>query len=155
MAKATDVPLDPGEPFGEAARRVLPVRAGELVDHVPGVRRADDIEHLHDLRVAARRLRAVLEVFEGAFPKKAHAAALREVKQHTERMGEARDLDVQLEFLDAFLEAAAPGERPGVEWLVATLRAERATAYGRLAPDLDALEDGGFLQRIDRLAGGA
>lgn len=153
MAKARLVPVDPDEPFGVAARRILPVRAAELVEQVPGVRRADDIEHLHDLRVAARRLRAVLEVFEGALPQKRHAAALREVKQHTERMGDARDLDVQLEFLDSFLEAAAAGERPGVEWLVATLRAERATAYGRLAPDLDALELGGFLDRVDGLAG--
>ncbi len=34
---------------------------------------------------------------------------------------------------------------------MATLRAERATAYGRLAPDLDALEHGGFLGRVDEL----
>jgi CHAD domain-containing protein len=154
VAKARPVPVDPDEPFGAAARRVLPVRASELVEQVPGVRRGDDIEHLHDLRVAARRLRAVLEVFEGAFPRKRHAAILREVKQHTERMGDARDLDVQIDFLDGFVEAAAPGERPGVEWLVATLRAERATAYGRLTPDLDALEDG-FLERAEQLADGA
>lgn len=152
MAKARAVPVDPHEPFGAAARRVLPVRAAEFVEQVPGVRRADDIEHLHDLRVSARRLRAVLEVFEGAFPKKRHRSALDEIKQRTERMGDARDLDVQLEFLEGFLEAAAPGERPGVEWLVATLRAERATAYGRLAPDLDAIEHGGFRQRVDDLA---
>ena len=153
MAKARAVPLDPGEPFGEAARRVLPVRARELVEQVPGVRSGTDIEHLHDLRVAARRMRAVLEVFEGAFPKKQHRAVLGEVKQHTDRMGDARDLDVQIEFLTRFLDAAAPAERPGVEWLVATLQAERATAYGRIEPDLDELEDPGFLARVDRLAG--
>jgi CHAD domain-containing protein len=153
MAKARPVPVYPAEPFGEAARRVLPVRAEELVEQVPGVRRADDIEHLHDLRVASRRLRAVLEVFEGAFPRKQHRAILREVKQHTDRMGDARDLDVQLAFLTGFLDRAAPGERPGVEWLVATLQAERATAYGRIDPDLDELEAPGFLERIRRLAG--
>ena len=98
---------------------------------------------------AARRARGL----RGAFPKKRHRSVLDEIKHRTERMGDARDLDVQLEFLDGFLEAAAPGERPGVEWLVATLRAERATAYGRLAPDLDALEHGGFLGRVDDLAG--
>jgi CHAD domain-containing protein len=93
----------------------------------------------------------VLELFQGAFPKKRHASILKEVKARTERFGDARDLDVQLEFLDGFLDAASPGERPGVEWLIATLRAERATAYGRLAPDLDALELGGFVDRVDRL----
>jgi CHAD domain-containing protein len=153
MAKARHVKVDPDEPFGVAARRILPVRASELVAQVPGVRRADDIEHLHDLRVAARRLRAVLEVFEGAFPARRHRALLRDVKERTDHMGDARDLDVQLAFLDDFLEAAAPAERPGVEWLVATLRAERATAYGRLAPDLDALEGDRFAERVARLAG--
>ena len=152
MAKAKAVPVDPDEPFGAAARRVLPVRARELVERVPGVRSGDDIEHLHDLRVAARRLRAVLEVFEGAFPRKRHRAALKAVKQHTERMGDARDLDVQIAFLTQFLDAAAPAERPGVEWLVATLQAERATAYGRIDPDLDALERPDFLALVDRLA---
>ena len=154
MARARPVPVDPDEPFGVAARRVLPVRTAELVEQVPGVRRADDIEHLHDLRVSARRLRAVLEVFEGAFPRKRHRAVLEEIKHRTERMGDARDLDVQLDFLDGFLEAAAAAERPGIEWLVATLRAERATAYGRLAPDLDALEHGGFAGRVDDLVDG-
>lgn len=151
MAKARPVPLDAAEPFGAAARRVLVVRADELVEQVPGVRRGDDIEHLHDLRVASRRLRAVLEVFEGAFPRKRHARLLREVKQHTDRMGDARDLDVQIAFLDEFLASAGPSERPGVAWLVATLQAERATAYGRLEPDLDALEQSGFLDRVDDL----
>jgi CHAD domain-containing protein len=151
MAKARHVKVDPDEPFGVAARRILPVRASELVAQVPGVRRGDDIEHLHDLRVAARRLRAVLEVFEGAFPKRRHRALLRDVKKRTDHMGDARDLDVQLAFLDDFLEAAAPSERPGVEWLVATLRAERATAYGRLGPDLDALEGDSFARRVSRL----
>jgi CHAD domain-containing protein len=150
--KARPVPVDPDEPFGKAARRVLPVRARELVEQVPGVRRGDDIEHLHDLRVAARRLRAVLEVFEGAFPAKRHRAILREVKQHTDRMGDARDLDVQIAFLSQFVETSTAAERPGVEWLVATLQAERATAYGRLEPDLDALEENAFLDRINRLA---
>jgi CHAD domain-containing protein len=153
MAKARSVPVDPGEPFGEAARRVLPVRARELVEQVPGVREGASEEPLHDLRVSARRLRAVLEVFAGAFPRKRHAALLAEVKRHTEQMGEARDLDVQIAFLHGFLEQAGPSDRPGIEWLVGTLQAERATAYGRIGPDLDELERPGFLRRADELAG--
>jgi CHAD domain-containing protein len=152
MAKARPVPVDPDEPFGEAARRILPVRARELVEHVPGVRHGEAEAPLHDLRVAARRLRAALEVFAGAFPKKRHARVLDAVKRHTERMGEARDLDVQIAFLHGFLEQAGPSDRPGVEWLVATLQAERATAYGRIGPDLDDLERPELLQAVDDLA---
>jgi CHAD domain-containing protein len=151
VAKARDVAVDPDEPFGEAARRVLEVRADELIELVPAVRAGGgDDEPLHDLRVAARRLRAVLEVFEGAFPPN---KLLREVKRHTERTGDARDLDVQIAFLEQFLEASSPSERPGIEWLIATLHAERATAYGALAPDLDRLENPRFRRRVQKLAG--
>ena len=40
-----------------------------------------DIERVHDMRVATRRLRAALEVFEPCFPAKPYAQTLREVKR--------------------------------------------------------------------------
>ena len=40
----------------------------------------DDPERVHDMRVATRRLRAAMEVFEPCFPRKRFRKALREVK---------------------------------------------------------------------------
>ena len=53
-----------------------------------------EIERVHDMRVATRRLRAALEVFEPCFPGKAHAAVLRQVKALADALGERRDRDV-------------------------------------------------------------
>ncbi len=51
------------------------VRAEEVFEHAEGVLDMTDIERVHDMRVATRRLRAVMEIFEPAFPKQQHRAA--------------------------------------------------------------------------------
>ena len=64
MARPREVPgLDCEEPFELAAARVVEVRAEEMFAHADGVLGLEDIEPLHDMRVASRRLRAALEMF--------------------------------------------------------------------------------------------
>lgn len=152
MAKAWPVEIDPDESFGDAARRVLGVRAPEFLSYVEPATEGDDIEHLHDLRVAGRRLRAVLEVFEGAFPGKRHQKLLREVKEAVDPLGDARDLDVQIAFLETFLADASPQDKPGVAALIGSLRIERDAAYDTFRPPLRAFAAGGFDERAARLA---
>ena len=52
---------------------MIEVRAGEVFEHADGVLDLDEIEPVHDMRVATRRLRAALEVFEPCFPVSATA----------------------------------------------------------------------------------
>ena len=62
--------LDPGEPSVRGGRaRPSRVRAEELFEHADGVLDTDDIERVHDMRVATRRLRAVLEIFAPVLPR--------------------------------------------------------------------------------------
>jgi len=142
VAPARPVPVDPDEPFAVAAQRVLAVRAEELLEQVPRVRAGDDVEAVHDLRVAARRLRAVLEVFDVAFPRKPHQRLLRDVKEAADALSAARDLDVHLALLETFRDAAGPAERPGIESLIEELRHERIMAGDEVEPALDKLGDG-------------
>ena len=118
MAKARSVPLDPTEPYREAAARVVRVRAEELFEHAEGVLDTADIERVHDMRVATRRLRAVLEIFAPCFPKKRHRAVLRDVKALADALGERRDPDVHIAALERFAAAVPEADRPGVAELV-------------------------------------
>ena len=69
VAKAREIPgLGPDVPFARAAGMTVRVRAQELVDHSDGVLDTDDIERVHAMRVASRRLRAVLEIHRECFP---------------------------------------------------------------------------------------
>ncbi len=96
------------------ARTIDRVRArigeqyAELLRHDPGVRVGDDPEDLHDLRVAARRLRALLRAADVLLVPEWSQPLRDELKWLGGELGPARDLDVLLEHLRA--EAAALGE---------------------------------------------
>ena len=134
MAKARPIPgLSADDPYTRAATKVVGVRVGELVDHASGVLDVADIERVHDMRVATRRLRAALEIFGPCFPRRELKAALRQVKQLADALGERRDRDVSIAGLLAIRASMAAPDRPGVDTLIASLRAEQAAANAALA----------------------
>jgi CHAD domain-containing protein len=149
MARARPIELSPSDAFSRAAAKVVEVRAQELFDHAHGVLDMSDPERLHDMRVAARRLRAVLEIFAPCFPKAKHRPVLKEVKRLGDALGDRRDPDVQLAWLEAFVAEAPAEDREGASSLMHALEAEREAANRRLAEVL-ARELGHDLQ--DRLA---
>lgn len=134
MAKPAPIDLSPEESYGEAAATVISVRAAELTRQARGVLDTGDIERVHDMRVATRRLRAALEVFEPCFPRKAHRRALREVKRLADALGERRDRDVAIAALTGFAEQLDPADRGGVATLIDRFREEQAEANLGLAP---------------------
>jgi CHAD domain-containing protein len=141
MAKPRDIPdLQCEEPFGTAAGKVVAVRAQELADHSENVLDTTDIERVHDMRVATRRLRAVLEIFAPCFPKAEHRDVLRDVKALADALGERRDPDVHIAALEGFAAGASPSSRPGVRLLIGRFRDEQAEANKRLSDALDEME---------------
>ncbi|MFL5843677.1 MAG: CHAD domain-containing protein [Solirubrobacteraceae bacterium] len=135
MAKA--LPIDdvaPETPFGAFAARVIEIRAGE-VDSVLAAGNAD-AAGTHDRRVAIRRLRTALEVFEPALPKRGKSVR-RELKGAFSALGPRRDADVAVELLRALEPHLAVDDRPGLESLLAAFAADGA-AGGDL--DLDAAQ---------------
>jgi CHAD domain-containing protein len=138
MAKAREIPgIHQDMPYAAAAARVVAIRAEEVVELSGGVLDVADIERVHDMRVATRRLRAALEVFRPCFPRDEFKATLREVKEIADALGERRDRDVTIAALEDFgTELAAP-DRPGIESLVAKLRTEQQEANEELAGFVD------------------
>jgi CHAD domain-containing protein len=120
--------LNAEDPYAEAAARIVEVRAGELLDHASGVLDTNDIEPLHDMRVASRRLRAALEIFSVCFPRKELNAALREVKALADALGERRDRDVTIAALETVSASMAAPDRPGIRTFSESLRVEQAAA---------------------------
>lgn len=134
MARARKVELDCDEPFAVAAARAVEMRAAEVFEHAERVLDTGDIERVHDMRVATRRLRAALEICEPCFPRKRWRKALKQVKRLADALGERRDRDVTLEFLGEFAREAPAAERGELERLVDELRAEQEDANDALAP---------------------
>ena len=155
MAKPADIEVDAFEPFALAAARVVRTRADELFDHAEGVLDTSDIERVHDMRVASRRLRAVLEIFEPCFPRGDYKTVLRDVKALADALGERRDPDVHIAAMEDFERAVQAANRPGIEALVARLRARQAHGNATLAAALEDLKENNLHARLHSLCDGA
>jgi CHAD domain-containing protein len=156
MAKAADVPgLEPGTPFALAAARAVRVRAEELFAHGDDVLDTQDIERVHDMRVATRRLRAVLEVFAACFPPELFKPALRDVKRLADALGARRDPDVQLDALGRVAGEVGEAERPGVEAFAVVVRAEQGAGNEELAAALQDARESDLRGRLAALADAA
>jgi CHAD domain-containing protein len=155
VAKATDIDVDPFEPFALAAARIVRARADELFAHADDVLDTSDIERVHDMRVASRRLRAVLEIFEPCFPQGDFKTVLRDVKAIADALGERRDPDVHIEAMEAFEAGVQAVNRPGIEALVARLRERQASGNDTLAAALEELRENDLHARLHSLSEGA
>ena len=123
--------------FGlEALLERLPALAKE----VEGVRKADDIEYVHRMRVASRRIRTALVLFNDDLPPK-HCNVWRvEMRRITRALGAARDTDVQIEYVAEFLEQVSdPIQQAGVARLLLRLRQQRAAQQAKVDKALDRL----------------
>lgn len=151
MAKARRIPgLEPRTRFVAAAAATVEVRAAEVFLHAEGVLDTSDIERVHDMRVATRRLRAAMEVFAACFPAKEHAKLLKEVKRLADALGERRDPDVAIEELEAI--SAELGGVRGLGSLIGELRSEQERGNERLAAALDRILDQHLAERLADLA---
>ena len=121
---------------GDVAFAVMRAHFAAMVRREAGVRYDNDIEDLHQMRVAIRRVRAAMVVFEEALP--ARAPRLRqELGWLGSLLGGVRDLDVQLEQTGAWSADADPGEREALDVVTTVLDECRTNARARL---VDAME---------------
>jgi CHAD domain-containing protein len=156
MAKAREIPgLTTELPYGEVAARVLEVRVGELIEHSQGVLDISDIEGVHAMRVATRRLRAAIEIFRPCFPKAEGSAVLMDVKALADALGERRDPDVAIDALEGFATAMPAPDRPGIRSLVGRYRSEQAEANVALEAFVEPARLEEIRDRVKELAAAA
>lgn len=132
----------------------LPARLDAFEKEIPGVREAKDIEYIHRMRVASRRLRAALPLFADCFLQKQYLRWMEEIANITRALGEARDADVQIAFLQKQVKKSTsrwksrhpdtadqePPEGPALRYLLAEREKKRSQLQGRVISALDALE---------------
>jgi CHAD domain-containing protein len=156
VARARPIPdLAAEDTYAAAAAKIVSVRVREVTDHAYDVLDVADIERVHDMRVATRRLRAALEIFEPCFPPKEHAAALAQIKAIADALGERRDRDVAIAALEEFAAGIAAPDRPGVKTLIERLRAEQAEANEALVPFVDAGQPAPLSELLSELVAAA
>lgn len=161
---ATEPPSEPSEPrlplelrdtpgvqpddlLAEAGRKVLLYHFERMLLHEPGTRRGEDIEALHDMRVATRRMRSAFRLFKPAYAPKAIRPFRDELRAIGGTLGAVRDLDVALDKARRWA-----GEHPGADLnpLLAQWETRRGAARDGLIAELESKRFARFVRRFER-----
>lgn len=134
----------------DVARRVV----DEQLDELRRMRkraRGGETEPVHRMRVATRRLRAALRVFQDVVP--TAQGARRRLRRLARRLGAVRDRDVMAALLRRQLkQGLAPAERQRLLALLRAVRRERAQALQRLARRLGERRQRALRRSVAQLA---
>lgn len=127
----------------------------DLLGSLDDLHSQDDIEDIHDVRVASRRIRAALVVFNGHFPPKSIKAWDKSITAITKVFGRTRDLDVQIDFLENLIQTITVEERdihPGLVRFYLRLVQQREKMASKVSKDREKfLEDKAILDLKETL----
>lgn len=137
------------ETFEQAGKRMLHERLEKFLEWPDEVLKNEDVEAVHKMRVASRRLRATLDAFESICDPKAFKRVYRNVKMAADGLGAARDTDVMIERLRGQLAHSSSDEQPGIDWLVERLQTFRQEKQSTLGHYLRELEKVDFKQQVE------
>lgn len=166
--------LKPGKRLSKNAAKIVEVRLRELRSFADEARDPEEADAQHDMRIAAKRLRYVLELMEPCFGEVGREAA-KEVRRLQDLIGDIHDCDEMLPRARAHLQklherdaaavilsagpvrdlaprlvGAAPNRAryQGVESLIVYVTARRGTLHARLVRELDRLEESRLAERL-------
>ena len=114
--------------FRETMRSAIAERWDAVWEAIPVALAGTEIEGVHDVRVASRRLRAAMDIAAPAFPHGWYRTLHRTAKEITRELGSVRDRDVLLAALRRERDAAPLTERPGIDRLIDRVERERSAA---------------------------
>jgi CHAD domain-containing protein len=143
VASRKGLGIDPAASMAEAARRILRKQLNRMVAHERGARDGRDIEELHDMRVAVRRMRAALRVFRRYLDTTAYKPFRKALRRTGRILGMVRDLDVFMEKAQRYLDGLPEERRSELDPLLAAWQTAHAGARKGM---LDLLDSKGHAQ---------
>jgi CHAD domain-containing protein len=129
--------LDPDDLMVEAAHKTLFLHLQRMLRHEPGTREGEDIEELHDMRVATRRMRAAFRLFGDYLDMKALQPFVKGLRSTGRVLGAVRDLDVFWAKTHLYLDTLPPEQQDGLEPLRTVWDAERKAKRAEMLEYLD------------------
>jgi len=141
---------DKNEGVSVFGAQVLLKHLGALEKEQEGVRSGHaDIEYIHRMRVASRRLRAALPLFEACLPKKKAAVWLKDIRQITSALGAARDVDVQIDTLTNYQQKQQDTtHHAGINRLLLRLNQKRQSLQPKLEAAMEKLAQDGTVAEL-------
>ncbi len=134
-AQLTEVIAD--DTMSQAARKSLLNDLIAMLEHEEGSRSGENIEDVHDMRVATRRMRSVMQLLAAYFKPKAVDGFRTQLKRVATALGEVRDLDVMIDNLERFKTSLIADAQRDLDAAIVLLQKQRDDARKRLTKALD------------------
>ena len=140
----------PDSSFRAYGEHMIADRIAKMLSYAREVRRGTDPEAVHDMRVASRRLRAALSVFEPAFRHPEYDRLQKEVKQVTASLSRARDLVVMIEEITREAGQIPASQRGVMSDIVRKWSVERRRTQNDVVAALDRMAQRDMSAMFDR-----
>ena len=137
------------ETFAHSGRRLLLDRTEKLLEWRDDVLKHDDIEAVHKMRVASRRLRAILDAYEAICAPQPFKEVYKETKKIADILGNARDTDVMIQNLHVQMQHVSAEEQAGIQWLIDRLQEYREKHQRALETFFKKFDEHTFKQKIE------
>ncbi len=106
-------------PLNEALKKILNTRFEEMTAYEEETLAGNDSEILHSMRVASRRVQAVMKTFSAAFPEKAFKKEYFNIRTIKDTLGGVRNCDVFIEKLEKCLSSSLNNDKRALNLLIA------------------------------------
>jgi len=125
-----------------------------LARQLEAIRTAGDPEHVHQARVALRRLQVALRMFRGCFPRKKPKVWRKAIRRLLKALSPVRDRDVQVGHVrDLVARMDGGGQRPGLARLALRLEQQREALQADVVEAVEQFEDSLVLDQMRITAG--
>jgi len=118
---------------------------------IEGVRNSKDIEAVHRMRVASRRLYSTLPLFSSALPQHKSQRWLDSITRVSQELGAVRDNDVQIDFLrNQVLTLTEARYKPGINRLILRLSQSHEKLQRKVFNALDKIEEEEMVEEMTK-----
>ncbi len=111
-------PLEVTDTLAEAGRKIALPLFIAMLQHEEGARSGEDIEDVHQMRVATRRMRTLFDAFKDYYKQKTLRNIVPPLRQTARSLGAVRDIDVLREDLLRYQAVAATDLQAGYAWIL-------------------------------------
>jgi CHAD domain-containing protein len=129
--------VEANDSMAAAARKIFSREYRIMLSNEKGARKGKDVERVHDMRVAVRRMRTASRVFAPFFDPEVLDPHRKELRKIGRRLGPVRDMDVMLSDAHRFAETLPPRKRVDLEGLIVSWHAQSQEERETLKDYLD------------------
>jgi CHAD domain-containing protein len=133
----TTIDLEPTDRLVDAGREIIAFHLIRMLQNEPGVYKGDNVEAVHDMRVATRRIRTAIKVLAPYFPTDWRETIKEELRNAAKILGEVRDLDVFKINFDDYIQDQSSWKMEAYANLIRTWESEHSAAHQKVKSYLD------------------